>query len=183
LAGLGPVVEEFKNAYQLVPNVAFERELDIDLGDRPVRILFLGRANTAGDTIIYLPNEKLVATGDVLDHPVPYMFGGFPVDFVTTLHALAALDANVIVPGHGDVLHDKSYIMQVIDFLSAVNLEVEKEINDGKTLEEAQKLVPKMLEPQGWKQKFAGDKQDDQSFFDQSFAGLVKASYNQIKAR
>ncbi|ABF39074.1 beta-lactamase-like protein [Candidatus Koribacter versatilis Ellin345] len=183
LAGLGPVAEEFKTAHQLAPNVSFEHELDIDLGDRPVRILFLGRANTAGDTVVYLPNDKLVATGDVLDHPVPYMFGGFPVDFVNTLRELAAIDANIFVPGHGDVQHDKTYITQVIDLMQSVNTEVEKEINDGKTLEEAQTQVPKALESKGWKEKFAGKNDDDQSFFDESFAGLVKSSYNQIKAR
>ncbi len=183
IAGLVPVVEEFKSAHQLVPNVAFDHELDVDLGDRPVQIKFLGRGNTAGDTVIFLPHDKIIATGDLLDHPVPYAFGGFPVDLVNTLHGLAALDATTIVPGHGDVMHDKKYIEQVIAWLTAVNAEVEKAVNDGKTLEETQDQVPKAMESQGWKQKFAGESSDDAEFFDQSFSGLVKASYNQIHTR
>ena len=43
-------------------------------------------------------------TGDLVDHPAPYFFGGFPVDQVTTLETLATLEATTIVPGHGDVL-------------------------------------------------------------------------------
>ena len=58
LNGLGPVVAEFKNVTQLVPNVSFDHELDIDLGNRLVEIKHLGRGNTAGDTIAYLPKEK-----------------------------------------------------------------------------------------------------------------------------
>jgi cyclase len=183
LKGLGPVVAEFKNVIQLVPNVSFDHELSIDLGGRMVEIKFLGKGNTAGDTIVYLPKEKVLITGDLLDHPVPYMFGGFPVDFVNTLRAMLQLDAQIIVPGHGDVLRDKFYIEQTMELMQAVNTEVEKEINEGKTLEEVQQGLPKTFDVKGWREKFAGTNHDDTGFFDQSFAGLVKASYNQIKAR
>ena len=47
-----------KGVVQFVPNVAFERELLIDLGGRPVEVRFLGRGNTGGDTIVYLPRER-----------------------------------------------------------------------------------------------------------------------------
>src|SRR3954452_1572805 len=60
IAGLAPVVAEFKDATQLVPNVAFDRELSVDLGGREAQIRFLGRGNTAGDTVVYLPAEKLL---------------------------------------------------------------------------------------------------------------------------
>jgi cyclase len=183
LAGLGSVVAEFKDTVQLVPNISFDYELNIDLGNRPVEIKFLGRGNTAGDTVIYLPNEKILMTGDLLDHPVPYFFGGFPVDFPNTLQTLVQIDAETIVPGHGDVQHDKIYIHQVIDLLDAVNQEVEKEINAGLSLEEVQQTLPKSFDVKTWREKFAGSDQEDGAFFDQTFAGLVKASYNQIKAR
>src|SRR5579872_1050777 len=60
LAGLGPVVAEFKNVTQLAPNVSFDHELNIDLGNRLVEIKHLGRGNTAGDTIVYLPKERIL---------------------------------------------------------------------------------------------------------------------------
>lgn len=183
LAGLAPVVAEFKDVVQQVPNVSFDHELNLELGNRPVQIRFLGRGNTAGDTIVYLPAEKILLTGDLVDHPVPYFFGGFPVDQVITLQTLAQFDAQTIVPGHGDLLHDKTYIYQMIDLLRAVNGEMEKEVNNGKTLEEAQDAAPKALAVKTWREKFAGSNAEDGDFFDASFAGLVKASYNQIKAR
>jgi cyclase len=183
LAGLGPTVAELKNAAQLVPNVSFDHELNIDLGDRLAEIRHLGRGNTAGDTIVYLPKEKILIVGDLVDHPVPYMFGGFPVDFVKTLWALMQFDATAVVPGHGDVLHDKSYLQQSMELMQAVNLEVEKEINDGKTLEEVQEGLPKVFDVKGWREKFAGANSDDAGFFEESFAGLVKAAYGQIKTR
>ena len=181
IVGLAPVVAEMKTTVQLVPNVSFDRELNIDLGNRPVEIRFIGRGNTAGDTIVYLPKEKILMTGDLVDHPAPYFFGGFPVDQVATLETLASFEATTIVPGHGDVLHDKTYIVQLIDLLKAVNDAVEKEVNDGKTLEEVQASLPKTFDVKSWKNKLVGDNVEDGEFFDQTFAGLVKGSYNQIK--
>jgi glyoxylase-like metal-dependent hydrolase (beta-lactamase superfamily II) len=183
IAGLSAVLAEFQGAVQLPPNVSFDSEMSIELGNRLVEIRHLGRGNTAGDTIVYLPKEKILATGDLLDHPVPYMFGGFPVDFVSTLQRLLLMDANTIVPGHGDVLHDKRYIQQTIDLMQAVNTEVAKEINEGKTLEEVQQQLPRSFDVKRWRERFAGTDKDDAGFFDQSFAGLVKAAYNQIKMR
>ena len=183
IVGLAPVVAEMKTTAQLVPNVSFDRELNIDLGNRPVEIRFIGRGNTAGDTIVYLPKEKILMTGDLVDHPAPYFFGGFPVDQVTTLETLASFEATTVVPGHGDVLHDKTYIVQLIDLLKAVNDAVEKEVNDGKTLEEVQASLPKTFDVKSWKNKLVGDNVEDGEFFDQTFAGLVKGSYNQIKTR
>jgi hypothetical protein len=102
---------------------------------------------------------------------------------VKTLWALLQFDATTIVPGHGDVLHDKAYMQQSMELMQAVNTEVEKEINGGKTLEEVQEGLPTVFDVKGWREKFAGTNSDDAGFFDESFAGLVKASYNQIKAR
>jgi len=183
LAGLAPVVAEMKNAVQLVPNVAYSQEMDIDLGGRLVQLRFLGPGNTSGDTIVYLPAEKILITGDLLDYPVPYFFGGLPLNFPHTLRAMAELDADTIVPGHGEVLKSKDYIYQVIDLLNAVNREVEREINGGRTLEEVQEEAPKALDAAAWRRKFAGESTEDGDFFDQSFAALIKASYNQIRLR
>ena len=132
---------------------------------------------------MYLPREKILATGDLLDHPVPYFFGGFPVDFESTLAALAEFDAETIVPGHGEVLHTKAYIDQVRNLLHTVNGEVEREINQGLSLDEVQQAVPKSININALRSTFAGSSKDDSDFFDESFAALIKASYAQIKMR
>jgi cyclase len=183
LADMEPVLEEIQGVSQLVPNVSFDTELDVDLGNRPVEIKFLGKGNTFGDTIVYLPKDKVLVAGDLVDHPVPYFFGFcFPVSLIQTLQKLAQLDAQVIVPGHGDVLHDKSYIAQMMDLATTVNTEVARLVNDGKTLEEIQPIVSKLPQLPEWRQKFAGDNPEDRTFFDQSFAALIKASQREIYA-
>ncbi len=183
LAGLDGVLAEFKDLKVVPPNVSYEHEMTVDLGNREVQIKFLGRANTAGDSVVYLPKEKIVMTGDLLDHPVPYMFGGFPVDFPKTLRALRELDFTTVVPGHGDVLHDKSYIDQVIAMMETANAEIRREIDQGKRLNEVQELAPKALNEDALKQQFGGNEKENRDFFEQSFESMIKAAFNQLSAR
>ena len=180
--GNAGVVAELKNAVQATANITFDHELTLDLGNRTAEIRFLGRANTAGDTVIYLPKEKIIAVGDMLDHPVPYLFGGFPVDLIGTLQVLSEIDAQTIIPGHGDVLHDKTYIAQVTAMVKAVNHEAEK-LNEGKTPEEVIANLAKAVDVKGWREQFAGADRNNGNFFDGSFEGLVKASVNQVRMR
>ncbi|HKQ98662.1 MAG TPA: MBL fold metallo-hydrolase [Candidatus Polarisedimenticolia bacterium] len=183
IAGLGSVVAEFAATTQLVPTVGFRDRLDVDLGGRPVEIRWLGLGNTAGDTVVWLPNEKILIAGDLVVHPVPYLFGGFPVEFPTTLRTLMAIGASVIVPGHGAIQRDTRYVEKLVNLLETVNREVTREVNDGKTLEEAQAAVGEAVDQKALRRAFAGDDADDGGFFDSTFNALVKASYNQIKMR
>ena len=183
IAGIGPVVEEMSKTTQRTPDIGFRDQLDVDLGDRRVEIRWLGRGNTVGDTVVFLPDESILAAGDLVVHPVPYLFGGFPVDFVTTLKALLGLRARTIVPGHGEIQRDTVYVERLIELQDTVNREMEKEINDGLTLEEAQAKAPEAVDQAAWRRRFAGDNEEDGSTFDSTFAALVKASYTQIKMR
>ena len=126
--GINAVWVEFRNLKPKFPNVTFDHELDVDLGNRQVQLKYLGRGNTAGDAIAYLPKEKILITGDLVDHPVPYLGHGFPVEQIVTLKKMLELDADTIVPGHGDVLHDKTYVQQEIEFLEVVVAAVSDEI-------------------------------------------------------
>lgn len=184
LAGLKATLDEFKTTFQFIPNVSFNSELNIDLGNRPVQIRFLGKGNTSGDAIVYLPAQKVLAAGDLLDHPVPYLFGDLSVDHVTTLLLLAQLDVETIVPGHGEVLHGKDYVYQVINLLKEVNSEVEKEVNAGAdTSEEVQQMLPKAIDLDKWRQKFVGNDAANASFFDVNIHSLIESAFQQISAR
>src|SRR5215467_13173870 len=83
------------------PNFTFGESATIWLGKREIR-LFHAQAITSGDTYLYLPKEKILVTGDILVRPIPFAVGGtFPTDWIATLQKLIALDANMVIPGHG----------------------------------------------------------------------------------
>ena len=187
LAGREQVLAELKDFRMRVPNLSFNEELNIDLGNREVQIKFLGRGNTRGDAVVYLPKEKIVVAGDLLAHPVPYLGGGFPFELVKTLRRMGQLDAQTIIPGHGEVMrgeYAKNYLNQVTDFVRTVAEQVSVEVyrrgNGPRNLEAVREAVMKAVAVDAWRQKFAGDDKENREFFDSfSMPGLVTAAYRE----
>lgn len=118
------------------PTVTFTERMTIYLGKREVQLRFLGRGNTGGDAIVYVPDAKLVATGDLLVAPIPYAIGSFIGEWITTLRALREIPAQTIVPGHGPVMHDDTYLDRTIEILAAVKTQVDAAVAQGRTLDE-----------------------------------------------
>jgi cyclase len=134
--GFGP---ELASAVLVYPNIVFTDALDLYLGNRLVQVRFLG--NTGGDAVVYVPDAKVLATGDLVVSPYPYGTGSFYGEWLTTLRKLAAIDAQIIVPGHGEVEHDKSYLLRLTHLLETVQTRVSASVNAGLTLEATQKKV------------------------------------------
>ena len=87
------------------PNVVFERELTLFLGAREVRILHLGRGHTKGDTVVWLPKERVLFAGDLVEYDAtPYTGDAYLRDWPDTLAKLEALGAEKLVPGRGAAL-------------------------------------------------------------------------------
>lgn len=168
-----PAVAEMKYA---PPTLTFDRELTVDLGDRVARVLFLGRGNTAGDAVVYVPDAKVVATGDLVVAPVPYATGAFMFEWPETMRKLMALDATAIVPGHGPVLHDWSYAARVTALVEAVGAQVTKAVAEGLSLDEAKRRV----DVAGFRQEFAGSDQFQRRIFDTFFLpGAIDHAYKE----
>tara|TARA_R110001592_G_scaffold79072_3_gene236837 strand:- start:1403 stop:2482 length:1080 start_codon:yes stop_codon:yes gene_type:complete len=104
------------------PNITLESEMtifqDLSEGSREIQLLHLGRAHTAGDVVVYLPQEGLVFTGDMMLPSLSYMGDSFPQEWVGTLEALKAVDFDVILPGHGAPLQGKEKISQFQAYLT-----------------------------------------------------------------
>ena len=169
---------ELAGAAAVVPNVTFESELKIHLGKREVRILFLGKGNTAGDTVVFVPDARVVATGDLLVSPIPYGYGCHPADWIQTLGRLMSLDAVVVVPGHGEPMRDWEYARKVSELLSAVRERVGKQVRQGATLEQAQERV----DLSDFKKRFAGESFERGAAFDDFFArSAIERAYQEAK--
>jgi cyclase len=98
---------ELQNMQVTLPTLTFDRSLILHQKTRTVEILYLGRAHTEGDVVVYLPKEKFIATGDMLQGWVPYMGDGYPYDWIQTLTNVERLDFDSALGGHGDLMHGK----------------------------------------------------------------------------
>ena len=148
------------------PALTFDGEaLRIDLGHREVLVLHPGRANTAGDAMVYVPDAGVLATGDVLVTPIPYAFGSYIGEWRAVLHKVTGLQPRIILPGHGPVQHDLDYVDKLGTLLAALQDQVNAFAKQGLSLEETRKKVDlKRL-----RDAFAGQDATQQAVFDQDF--------------
>ena len=122
------------------PNVTYERALTLHVGGRPIEIRH-ARAITVGDSYAYLPNEKILITGDVLLSPYPYAIGGaYPADWVKTLEEFVALKPSIIIPGHG-APQQPEFLTKNLQLFRLVLQQVKDAKNSGSTLEDTKKVV------------------------------------------
>lgn len=127
---------------QLVPgNLTFDRSLTLHEPDRDICLYYYGYAHTRGDAIVYLPAEKIVMTGDVLESGVPIMRSAYPVEWLGVLSAIEKLDWNTVIPGHGGVQHNHDTIHGFVAYLQGLVAGTKAAAAKGDTAEQAVKDV------------------------------------------
>ena len=84
------------------PTIVFEKHMTLWLGKLRVEIMQLGRGHTKGDTVVWLPQDKILFSGDLVEYgATPYTGDAYLTDWPATLDAVAALGAQKLVPGRG----------------------------------------------------------------------------------
>lgn len=121
------------------PALTVSSSMSIWSGSKEFRIMYLGRAHTAGDVVVYVPSEKAVASGDILfKSQVGWQGDAFPNDHPATLDALKKLDIELVLPGHGDDIAGRAAIDTAIANMQSYLREEWKQAADAKQ----QKLSP-----------------------------------------
>ena len=137
-------LEELRKIKPALPTRTFDQTVTLNVGDREIQILLLGRGHTDGDVFIHLPKEKVVATGDALIDWMPFMNDGYPEDWVRTLDALEKFDFTQIIPGHGGVM-PKQDLTFFRGYLTDLVAAVKKADADGASLDEMKRTLPDLL--------------------------------------
>ena len=167
-----------KEARDVPPNQTFQGTTKFFLGKREVDVMFLGRGNTAGDAVVWVPDSKVLITGDLVVNPTPYAIGSFMTEWIETMSKLLAIDANVIVPGHGPVEHDKTYMQAVTALLKSVTEQTQAAAKAGLTVEQAQQKV----DMSQFRRSFANGNRDLERNFDQFFLQpAIQRAYREAK--
>ncbi|SHK03907.1 Glyoxylase, beta-lactamase superfamily II [Roseomonas rosea] len=84
------------------PHVTFQKKMTLWMGKREVQIIHIGRSHTAGDTVVWLPKERVLFAGDCVEYgATPYCGDAHFADWPGTLDAIRALRPAALVPGRG----------------------------------------------------------------------------------
>lgn len=176
------VLSEGSKAPAILPTISITERLTLHRGKRIIDIRYLGSGHTAGDLVIHLPNEGILITGDLVVWPVPLV--GNPQsrigDWASTIEKLLALRPTIIVPGHGPVMRDDSYLILLAELFTSVKKQAAAAAARGETLEEARKSIN--LEE--FRKRFSGDSKIRKLLFQAYVAGpAVEAAYREVTGK
>lgn len=121
----------------VLPTATFDDQMILYSGGREIQFLHLGNAHTAGDVVMWLPQEKILAAGDIVTGPIPLMPSAYTSDYIGVLKKLESLGFNQLVPGHGLVEHDTQYVDLLIDTIGSVSSQMKSLIAKGASKEDA----------------------------------------------
>jgi cyclase len=177
--GRSRVMAELERSRLQLPTLTFDSELTLDLGNRIVEIRHDGIGDTRGDAWAYLPKDQVLVTGDLLVAPVPYFFAGYPENLAQRLRRLQDLDVKAIVPGHGDVMRDRTYLRAVLEMIETIVGQVNAAVVRIGSLSARLEDVRPQIDVAEYRRRFAGDDSNNQEYFDESIEGLIKDAFQQ----
>ena len=121
------------------PTLTFKGEMTLWLGKLEVKIMQLGRGHTKGDTVLWLPQQRVLFSGDLVEFgATPYAGDAYFQDWPHTLQAIAALKPAKLVPGRGAALTTPEQVQRGLDdtrnFVSELYASVKAGAASGKDL-------------------------------------------------
>ncbi len=128
------------------PNLTYSDTMTLVKGGREVQLHFPGRGHTGGDTLVFLPEERIVFTGDFFvgrpgGHGLPYMGDGYVEEWPASLDRLKALEFDVMVPGHGMPFTEREQIDHLQAYLRDLNRQVNALYAEGVSAQSAARRV------------------------------------------
>jgi glyoxylase-like metal-dependent hydrolase (beta-lactamase superfamily II) len=134
------------------PTMTFTGKMTLWLGKLEVQLLQLGRGHTKGDTVVWLPQDRVLLSGDLVEFDAtPYAGDAYFKDWPQTLKNVAALKPTALVPGRGPALLGEEQVAAGLkstgDFIADVRASVEEGVAAGKDLNAVYKATFAKLKP------------------------------------
>ena len=134
------------------PTTTFSEDMTVYLGNRQINLMHLGRAHTAGDIVIHVPDQNVMFTGDIVeDHSACYCGDGHFNEWGVTLDNIASFEVDAIAPGRGGALIGQEAVERAIestrDFVDSTYRPAAKVAARNGTLKEAWDAVREECDP------------------------------------
>jgi cyclase len=145
-----------------MPNATFRDRMTLYLGGKEIQVLHFGNAHTKGDSILFVPQDRIVYMSEVFfSEEFPNMGGGYGVSWIRLLDTVRALDADIFIPGHGPIPEDPKQTRAALDRMRQILVDardrIQNEIARGAT--EDQVVATVTLQQYEKMPQFAGTKE------------------------
>jgi glyoxylase-like metal-dependent hydrolase (beta-lactamase superfamily II) len=146
-----------ENQKARLPQVTYRDRLTIHLGGKEIQILYLGRGHTRGDSIMFVPQDRIAYVSELFfSDQFLYINDGYGLSWLKTLDAIQALPADILVPGHGLIPEDPKETRQGLHRFRQILVDlrdaVQEEIARGATEDQAAAAIklPQYEKMQGY---------------------------------
>jgi glyoxylase-like metal-dependent hydrolase (beta-lactamase superfamily II) len=134
------------------PTIVFEKEMTLWMGKLEVKIMHLGRGHTKGDTVVWIPSQKILFSGDLVEADAAcYTGDAYLADWPATLDALAALGAEKMIPGRGPALLNPERVQAGLaytkDFVSTLYRSAQEAVAQGMDLAACMRHTRQAMDP------------------------------------
>jgi glyoxylase-like metal-dependent hydrolase (beta-lactamase superfamily II) len=125
-----------------MPSATYRDRMTFYLGGKEIQLLHFGNAHTKGDTVLFVPQDRIVYMSEVFfNEEFPNMGGGYGVSWVQVLDTVRALDADIFIPGHGPIPDDPKQTRAALDRARQILVDardgVQNQIAQGATEDQA----------------------------------------------
>ncbi|NKB76976.1 MAG: MBL fold metallo-hydrolase [Gammaproteobacteria bacterium] len=134
------------------PTITFNGEMTLKMGELEVKIMQLGRGHTKGDTVVWVPSEEILFSGDLVEcEAACYTGDAYLSDWPSTLDNLESLNAVKIVPGRGPALETPEQVKDGLkytrDFVTLLYKSAQEAVAKGMNLKETMALTREAMDP------------------------------------
>jgi len=140
ISGSTAFIAEMKDYVPELPNITFDNALVLHDKAHELHLAFRGRGHTAGDIVLFCPQKKVIATGDLLHGWLPTLGDGYPREWPRTLTALNDYPFERAAGGHGGV-QGRQVIGQMGGYIEELTEAVDAGKRRGQTLQDLQAAV------------------------------------------
>ena len=153
---------EMKTFTLELPTIAFGKSHLIKDEAHELHIEFHGHAHTAGDVVVFCPQKRAVATGDMIHGFLPFIRDGFPKTWPKTMDSVAQLGFDKICPGHGPVHQTQERLINMRNYIEELTEKVESGKKAGQSIADLQRTITvaslKSMQSNGYS-KYVSDNQ------------------------
>jgi glyoxylase-like metal-dependent hydrolase (beta-lactamase superfamily II) len=162
---------ELKNYTPELPTITFDKSYLLRDSAHDLHIDFHGHAHTAGDVVVFCPQEHAIATGDVILGSLPFIADGFPRIWPGTIDSIGSAGFNYIMPGHGALQTGRTVMINLRNYIEELTGRIEQGKQAGLTVAEMQQRVTvaslRSLQSNGYEAYLAQTSREDHSPFAQ----------------
>lgn len=132
---------ELKTYTLELPTITLEKSYVLQDAVHDLHIEFHGHAHTAGDVVVFCPQKRVVASGDMIHGFFPNIADGFPRAWPGTIHSVGQLDFTKILPGHASLQDGRTVMANLGNYIEEITARVVEGKKSGLTVADLQKRI------------------------------------------